>query len=232
MTGDERVDAALIAHDLRNLLQITAGALLQIDRQLDDGTRARVRKFEYAASESLARAGALSRALVDRGLQHQITAGPTCPARVLTAIRHLIELAVGPAICVDFQVSDGVPEVSCSVAELERALLNLVANARDSMPDGGSLVVSIAEEEGAAVLRVRDTGSGMTADIAAQIFRPRFTTRSGAGGSGLGLAMVRAFAEGAGGSAEVRSRVGAGTTVILRLPRAEPSFRVSPPFTV
>jgi signal transduction histidine kinase len=232
MTGNERVDAAVIAHDLGNLLQITAGALLQIDRHLDEGTRARVRRFEYAASESLARAGALSRALVDRGRRTQTICGPTCPAQVLRAIQQLIELAAGPAISVDFEVSEKVPEIACSVAELERALLNLVANARDSMPGGGTLVISMVREEDSAVLRIRDSGCGMTAQVAAQAFRPHFTTKSGTGGAGLGLAMVRGFAERAGGSAEVDSVVGAGTMVSLRLPGAGSGLRSPPPLDV
>lgn len=224
MTADDRVDAAVIAHDLRNLLQITASALLQIDRHLDGATRARVRLYEHAASESLARAGALSRALVDgaRGTA-SADAEAICPGEALSAIRHLIELAAGPAVRVGFALADDVPPVACSVRDLERALLNLVANARDAMPEGGTLVLSIARERRTAVLRVRDTGRGMSADTAAQVFDPFFTTKAACGGRGLGLAMVKRFAERAGGSAQIDSALGVGTTVTLRLPGARRS---------
>lgn len=219
MMADDRVDAAVIAHDLRNLLQITASALLQIDRHLDIDTRSRVLLYEHAASESLARAGALSRALVDRAAGSEGDGRQSvCPAQAVAAIRHLIELAVGPSVRVDFEIGDDLPSVACDPQSLERALLNLVSNARDAMPGGGNILISVAQEQGAAVLRVRDTGPGIDPELAAQLFRPFFTTRGVRGGSGLGLAMVKRFAEQSGGMAEIGNADGCGTVVTLRLP--------------
>jgi signal transduction histidine kinase len=223
MTSDKAVAAAEIAHDLRNLLQVAASALIQIDRNLDCATRERVRVFEFAASESLARAGALSRALIGGGtggsagwLRDVVEA--VSLAQAVVTIAPMIELAAGPAVCVAYEISNDAPSVACRLADLENAILNLVANARDAMPGGGHLTVSLVRDRNAALLQVRDTGAGMDAETARRVFTRYFTTKSTSGGSGLGLSIVRDFAERAGGSALIDSCIGVGTAVTLRLP--------------
>ena len=220
MTTDETVAAAVIAHDLRNQLQVVASALLQIHRHLDSTSCERVQMFERVASESLARAGALSRALICGGstgwLRDVVEA--VSLAQALTTIAPMIELAAGPVVCIAYEISDDAPLVACRLADLENAILNLVANARDAMPDGGHLTVSLVRERNAAVLQVRDTGPGMDAETAGRVFTRFFTTKSTSGGSGLGLSIVRDFAERAGGSARIDSCTGVGTVVTIRLP--------------
>jgi CheY-like chemotaxis protein len=118
--------------------------------------------------------------------------------------------------------------------QLENALLNLCLNARDAMPAGGRLTIETANvagpDEGAVPppggsigdhvsLRVSDTGVGMTPEVKARAFDPFFTTKPIGQGTGLGLSMIHGFARQSGGDARIDSRVGEGTTVILRLPR-------------
>lgn len=224
MTVDDCVDTAVIAHDLGNLLQVAASALYQMDRLLDGGSRACVRPYECAAAEALARAGALSRSLA-RSRPHVAGEGigPISIEATLLAIKPLIELAAGPAVRVAFHIANDIPTIECNARDLERAVFNLVANARDAMPDGGAIDISILRERSAAVLRVRDCGAGISAETAAQAFRPYFTTKASFGGTGLGLAMVKHFADQAGGSAEIDSTLGVGTTVVLRLPGIGPA---------
>jgi CheY-like chemotaxis protein len=118
-------------------------------------------------------------------------------------------------------------------AQLESALLNLVINARDAMPDGGSLIIEttnqiLDEAEAKALelppadyvsLRVSDTGGGMTEAVIARAFDPFFTTKPMGEGTGLGLSMVYGFARQSGGQARIQSQLGCGTQVSLYLPR-------------
>jgi len=126
-------------------------------------------------------------------------------------------------------------------SQLENALLNLCLNARDAMPSGGQIAIETANERFDAhaagqygvpagqylVIRVADTGSGMSAEVLAKAFEPFFTTKPMGEGTGLGLSMIYGFAQQSGGQVRIASQPGAGTTVTLYLPRyqgaAEPA---------
>src|SRR5262249_17151402 len=117
---------------------------------------------------------------------------------------------------------------------LEAAVLNVALNARDAMPDGGTLTIRTAKTEIAGPasvdedlkpgpyvrLTLQDTGSGMTPEVAARAFEPFFTTKSGGRGTGLGLSMVYGFAKQSGGTGTIQSHPGRGTTVRMLLPAA------------
>jgi PAS domain S-box-containing protein len=110
------------------------------------------------------------------------------------------------------------PHVRADSAGLERALLNLFANARDAMPEGGTLTIETKQEGEVVRIRVADTGIGISPVARDRVFEPTFTTKQT--GHGMGLASVRAFAERNGGSTAVESDEGVGTTVTLTLPVA------------
>jgi len=124
-----------------------------------------------------------------------------------------------------------------SSAELEPALLNLVINAKDAMPQGGRVVItasndtSVATTGGANVsLVVRDDGTGLEADVLERAFEPFFTTKPVGEGTGLGLSQVCGFCTSAGGSASIESVPGRGTTVRMQLPaRTGPAATDTPP---
>ncbi|MBX9929310.1 MAG: hypothetical protein K2X99_10390 [Gemmatimonadaceae bacterium] len=103
---------------------------------------------------------------------------------------------------------------------LEHALLNLAVNARDAMPTGGTLAITIsdARDSGRVVIAVSDTGSGIPSELHERIFDPFFTTKDATSGSGLGLAMVRRIVAEAGGTLTLQSRVDEGTTFSVSLP--------------
>jgi CheY-like chemotaxis protein len=106
--------------------------------------------------------------------------------------------------------------------EFETALVNLVVNARDAMPDGGSIIVSAKNvpAEGHVAISVEDTGVGIPEDIAAKVFDPFFTTKAVGKGTGLGLSQVHGFAHQAGGTVGLESMLGKGTRVTICLPKA------------
>jgi signal transduction histidine kinase len=118
-------------------------------------------------------------------------------------------------------VPNDVPSVHMVEDHLVLVLVNLMLNAADAMPTGGALDVSAARTAGADVeLRVRDTGTGMTADVLERAKSPLFTTKSAARGTGLGLSVCDGIVRSVGGTLDIASTAGAGTEVVIRLPRA------------
>lgn len=218
----EPLRISTLAHDFGNLLQIAASALGQIERSLDPARDARLLALSQAGAAAVARAGMLSRAMIGRGDEAPATEH-VLPAQALAAIAPLLALAAGPLVEVGFDLPGDIPAVPCGVHAFENAVLNLVTNARNAMPDGGALHLALARRGEAALLRVTDNGPGMSAATMAFVFAPYFTTRRGAGGHGLGLAAVRNFAERSGGWVEIDSTPGKGTAITIGLPLAMPA---------
>jgi CheY-like chemotaxis protein len=153
-------------------------------------------------------------------------------------MRALLVSTLGETIRIEIDTADDLWPCSADRAQLENALLNLAINARDAMPEGGSLVInavnvtlgaehSAAEPDAEAgdyvLMEVRDAGVGMSDEVRAKVFEPFFTTKEVGAGSGLGLSMIYGFAKQSGGDVTIRSELGAGTTVGLYLPRADTS---------
>jgi signal transduction histidine kinase len=223
--------SAGLAHDMGNLLQVVASALSLIDRSFARAEPANVRELCENARIAVSRMVALRGQILSLA-----RVGPTLlqrvdPAAVISSLRGLIELTLGPGICLDIECASGAPGVICDPQEFENAILNLVVNARDAMPSGGRLRLILDYHEqpwlvGEAVvttpprlvLRVGDTGCGMPPEILDRVFEPFFSTKPADRGTGLGLPMVAEFARRAHGSVEIESRLGKGTTVILNLP--------------
>ncbi len=212
--------ASGIIHDLGNLIQIATSALNTISRNRREGrdgdlvlARARV---------ALERAGALVRQSMIRSPEPSLvirkTGEPQCIASCLRDIEDLVTWVCEPDIELSMSVQTDMPLVRCNPVELQNAVLNLVINARDAMPTGGALHVSAAAHPGWARIAVSDNGCGMSPAVLQRAFDAHFTTKTQGRGSGLGLAMVRRFAQDAGGRAQVRSIQGAGTTVSIILP--------------
>lgn len=218
--------AARLAHDMKNLLQIISSAIQLIDREVDRGNTAAIHRLAQSAQSSVDRAAALSREFLDVAAVDSedpfVNVGV-----VLFGMRDLIALTAGPSIKVEVLSGDGLPSVRCSRRKLENALLNLVANARDAMPEGGQLTIALFMDDTAVslttgafevVLKVNDTGHGMSAGTLKQVLTPFFTTKPASQGTGLGLSSVRDFVANCGGSVSIDSVVGEGTSVMLRLP--------------
>lgn len=220
--------ASGIIHDLGNLIQIATSALNTMSRNRREGrdgsdpvlTRARI---------ALERAGTLVRQSMARsseaGLVIRKTGEPQCIASCLRDIEGLVSWVCEPDIELAVSIRTTMPLVRCNSVELQNAVLNLVINARDAMPTGGALHVSAAtvgdpRRPAWVEITVSDSGCGMTPAVLQRVFDTHFTTKPEGRGSGLGLAMVRRFAEEAGGRAEARSVLGVGSTFSIILPAA------------
>ena len=219
-----------MAHDLGNLLQVVASAVGLIDRAMDVETRRRVEPLVRSALGSVDRAGELTRHLLDLGRAQHRPVQRFNPGDAVLGIVDLVSLAVGPRIEVR-TLCGNAPAIRCDAREFENAILNLAVNARDAMVDGGRLTLSTHMERSPAgdasgrahpiaAVCVQDTGSGMSAEVARHVFTPLYTTKAAGRGTGLGLAMVQDFARRQGGTVDLESEQGQGTSVTLRLPGA------------
>jgi CheY-like chemotaxis protein len=155
---------------------------------------------------------------------------PVAVNRVIETMRLMLRHTIGSAITVRTELSEAVGRAICDENQLENAILNLAINARDAMPEGGTLTIGtslVSEGEGTDLppgdyvcVAVADTGQGMAPDVAARAIEPFFSTKPLGKGTGLGLAQVYGIALQSGGSLRIESAEGAGTIVRLLLPRA------------
>jgi PAS domain S-box-containing protein len=227
-----------VAHDFNNLLAVILGSLELLSRRLpaDD---ARAGRLVDAALQGARRGAALTASLLAFGRQQDLTPRPFDPTTLIVSLTPLLSPLLGPTIRLEKDFPPDLWNLRADPGQLELALLNLAANARDAMPDGGCLRLSARNVTVAAtasvfiesgprpaappgeyvVLAVCDTGTGMTEATLARAADPFFTTKGPGKGTGLGLSMVHGFAEQSGGALLLRSRLGAGTSAELWLPR-------------
>ncbi len=223
-----------IAHDFNNMLQGIGGCLDLMDRRIAQGRSEEVVRYVAAARESVDRAAGLTHRMLSFARRQALQPGPVDPDQLVLGMEDLIRRTVGPAIQLDLSLHDGVWSALCDPNQLESALLNLAINARDAMPDGGSLIISTADKTvteadlsgqddaeagGYVEIAVRDTGTGMAPEVMARVFEPFFTTKPIGQGTGLGLSQLYGFVRQSGGFVRLHSQPGEGTTVRLYLPR-------------
>jgi CheY-like chemotaxis protein len=222
-----------LAHDFNNLLTGISGSLELLELRLGQGRVNEVDRYLHIAQGAAKRAAALTHRLLAFSRRQTLDPKPTDVNRLVYDMDELIGRTVSPAVTVKVVGAADLWVVLADPNQLENALLNLCINARDAMPDGGSLTIEtenrlLADAEAKALelqpgayvsLSVSDTGSGMTADVIACAFDPFFTTKPIGEGTGLGLSMVYGFVRQSGGQARISSEPGKGTTVCLYLPR-------------
>jgi PAS domain S-box-containing protein len=221
-----------VAHDFNNLLTTILGAIDLMQRRPDD--RELRERLMTAALAAVRRGERLTKQLLSFA-RREPSGARACDVRaVLADMKPLLESALPEDIALRYELDPGIGGCGIDAAQLEAAVLNLVVNARDAMPDGGVVTVrtrrpNAAElgryslsHEGFAAVEVLDTGEGMSAEVLSHVFEPFFTTKDVGKGSGLGLAQVYGAARQAGGVATVESEPGAGAAVRLFLRTAEP----------
>ncbi|WP_244604687.1 MULTISPECIES: sensor histidine kinase [Mesorhizobium] len=212
-----------IVHDLGNLIQVASSALNRVARDPSVSTATALQPVIASARTALQRAGALVRETIGKAAEAPRDIEHTDLGSCLAEVEALIRCAWESHIRLQVRVGSDLPAAKCDRLGLQNAILNLVFNARDAMPDGGSISIdaAMAGHGHAALIEVRvaDSGIGMTQETMARAFDPFFTTKC-PGLGGIGLPMVKHFAEQHDGSVEIDSAIGAGTTVILRLPAA------------
>ena len=210
-----------IAHDLGNMAQVVASAVHCMERKLNNRSSNDLHVAMTAVHTSVDRLGELVRRIVHLGRPDPSSGVPIDLHEVFAGLKEPLTWLVGPSIRIRMSLDPNLVRPLCGRHELEDVIINLSVNARDAMPEGGDLTVhAFSGDSREVTIEVRDTGIGMDADTAAQALRPFFTTKFGAGGTGLGLAMVQQFAERTGGRIDIDSAIGVGTVVRLRLPAA------------
>ncbi|MGY6272260.1 PAS domain-containing protein [Achromobacter denitrificans] len=232
-----------IAHDFNNMLQGITGALYLIERKLATGAPEQALRFVSVAMDSANRAAHLTQRLLTFSRRQPIDPKPFSVASALQSMADLFRRYTGERVRLAFELEPGLWTVRCDKNQFENAMLNLVINARDAMPQGGVLTIAARNAHaGEPSLRqvsdlpagrfvevsVSDGGCGMTPDVLAHAFDPFYTTKPLGEGTGLGLSMIYGFARQAGGVATLESALGVGTTVRLFLPRHEGALERAP----
>ena len=215
-----------VAHDFNNLLMVISGGLDMLDRQTDPNRRQRLMDGMIRAAQ---RGASLTKQLLAFSRRQKLRPEPVDVAAQIGGMRELLDRSLRGDVHVEFDFPDSLWPVEVDPGELELVILNLAVNARDAMPNGGTIVVrgenlpGLDDDEVAGDyvrLSVIDTGVGMAPEIQSRVFEPFFTTKDIGKGSGLGLAQVHGFATQSRGTVRIRSEVGRGTSIELYLPRS------------
>jgi PAS domain S-box-containing protein len=231
-----------IAHDFNNLLTGIVGSLDLMQTRLNQGRTENVGRYINAAMTSANRAAALTHRLLAFARRQPLIPKSVDVNQLVVSLEDLLRRTIGEAIDLRIVATDDLWSTLCDPNQLESALLNLAINARDAMPDGGSLTIgtsnarldSITAETPAlspgdyVCITVADAGVGMSAEVAARAFDPFFTTKPIGQGTGLGLSMIYGFARQSNGHVTIESKIGRGTSVRLYLPRHHGEITVRP----
>jgi len=217
-----------VAHDFNNLLTPIIGGLDMLQRHQVGNERER--RLVDGALESAERAKTLVQRLLAFARRQPLQPKAVDIAALVHDMGNLIASTTGPQIKVVVEVADGLPYARADHNQLEMALLNLSVNARDAMPDGGTLRITVSCETLGPLhparlppadyvrLSVADTGVGMDHDVIARAVEPFFSTKGVGKGTGLGLSMVHGLASQLGGALTISSKPGIGTNIDLWLP--------------
>ena len=209
-----------IAHDFNNLLTAVLGSLSLLRKHLPPGDP-RADRLLGTAIQGADRGAALTQRLLAFGRRQPLRPETVQLQAIVPGMSALLRSSLGAQVQVALRFDPALPAVEVDAGQLELALLNLVVNARDAMPEGGQITLS-ARTEGAGhvVLTVADTGEGMDDATLSRAMEPFFTTKGAGKGTGLGLAMVHGFAAQSGGKLVLHSTPGTGTVAELWLPLA------------
>jgi PAS domain S-box-containing protein len=233
-----------IAHDFNNMLTGITGALDILRRRIAAGRTANLERFMDAASASAQRAATLTSRLLAFSRRQSLDPRPLDANRLILSLEELLRRSVHETIELAVVPGGGLSRAMADPNQLESAILNLVLNARDAMPEGGRLTVEtgVVDADAAFVaarpemaegryvaISVTDTGVGMAPDVAERAFDPFFTTKPLGQGTGLGLSMVYGFARQSGGQVRIRSQPGLGTSVTIYLRATEAEEPVAAP---
>ena len=218
-----------VAHDFNNLLMVVSGQAQSLLRRTTD--QKNIRSLE-AILTAASRGEALTRQLLTFSRRQTQNPRTVHLGQTVAAFHDVLASSARGKIDLHIDIPQDVWPVSIDIPEFELALVNLVVNARDAMPEGGSITVSaenvtlrgtetVDSLKGEfAALTVSDTGAGIPPEVLPKIFEPFFTTKTPDKGTGLGLSQAYGFMQQSGGGIVVRSQVGQGTQVTLYLPRS------------
>ena len=212
-----------IAHDFNNMLAVVSGGTRLLRRRLPE-TDSEIERLLEGIDQGVNHATGLTSRLLAFSRRRPITRQVIDTNTLVGSMADILRYATGRGVELQTVLAPDCPPVFCDPNQLENAVLNLVVNARDAMPDGGRIAIETTKRSGDgqiaiahAAISVKDTGRGMPPDVVLRAFEPFFTTK-GEKGTGLGLAQVQSLARQAGGYVAIESAPGKGTTVTLHLP--------------
>jgi signal transduction histidine kinase len=219
-----------IAHDFNNLLTTISGNLQLLGRLVEDE---RQQRYVRHAMHGVERGAKLIRQLLAFSRKQCLSPEPVDINELASAVGELLSPTIGTGIRVEVATEQGLWPALVDATQLELMLLNLAFNARDAMPQGGTITIETAGldrvedhlsgdlQPGQYVcISVKDTGTGMSPEVLARAFDPFFTTKAPGKGTGLGLSQAYGFARQSGGAIKIESEFGRGTAVRIFLPRA------------
>ncbi|WP_213880057.1 PAS domain-containing protein [Pseudomonas sp. dw_358] len=223
-----------IAHDFNNLLLGITGSLELIQKRINKGSTTNLERLIDGAMHSATRAAGLTHRLLAFARRQPLVPKPTDVTALLLGMEDLLQRTLGPQYQLDLAGAADLWPTLCDPHQLESAILNVVINARDAMPQGGQIQVVVSNQRIEADMLVvgsdissgdyvsvciQDHGTGMPADVRLRAIEPFFTTKPLGQGTGLGLSMVYGFAKQSEGHLDIQSRPGQGTSVAILLPR-------------
>lgn len=214
-----------VAHDFNNLLAAVLGGLNILERRLEipEPEMRIVEQMRHVATQGTE----LVRRMMAFARQQELSPSIVEPASLCESVAGLVSHTLGGMVTVNWHCPDGGLNLYVDRSQLELALTNLIINARDAMPTGGEIQVSIealherAGDKPKLRIRTVDTGCGIPADKLAKVTEPFFTTKEAGKGTGLGLSMVSGFVHQSGGDLRIDSVEGKGTTIDIILPATE-----------
>ena len=232
-----------VAHDFNNLLAAVLGGIHVLERRLTLGEREKliIDQMRHAAEHG----AELVRRMMAFARKQDLSPTSVEPSSLCLSVAGLVEHTLGGTISIDWQCPDTASNLFVDKSQLELALLNLILNARDAMPDGGGVTVTISETSERDVpdapllasgdyvrIRVTDQGTGIADSDIEKITEPFYTTKEAGKGTGLGLSMVLGFVQQSGGRLLITSKIGSGTTIDMILPSTpQPVAKRSKPKT-
>jgi signal transduction histidine kinase/CheY-like chemotaxis protein len=218
-----------VAHDFNNLLAVILGSLSLLKKTVPDDPR--IFRLLDRAIQGAERGATLTTRLLAFARRQELKVEVVALQRLIPDMLDFLRHSVGPNVAIHVEIAPEVSAIEVDANQLELALINLAVNARDAMPQGGSLTIACHDEDNGrrvglprdplVCIAVTDTGEGMTAATVARAQEPFFTTKGIGKGTGLGLSMVHGFTAQSGGAMRITSQPGKGTTVSMWLPRAK-----------
>ena len=233
-----------VAHDFNNLMTVVIGNLNSAERRLERaGTvdSASVGKPIAAAMQGARRAATLTQRLLAFSRQQVLSPKQVDLNRMVGSLSEMLTRTVGETVAVETILGSGLWPTFVDGSQLENAVVNLVVNARDAMPDGGKITIETANASldeaycrqfgdvtpgQYVLLSVTDTGTGISPENLSKVFEPFFTTKTASTSTGLGLAMIYGFVKQSKGHIQIYSEVGHGTSAKIYLPRMAGAARI------
>jgi PAS domain S-box-containing protein len=226
-----------VAHDFNNLLMAVMGNLDLLRKRIPDDPR--LHRLIDGALQGAERGASLTQRLLAFARQQDLRAVPIDLRALIHGMVDLLERSLGPRVALRVDIPQGLPPARIDANQLELAILNLAINARDAMPDGGSIDIKVSQYQSSSdpalksgsylKLSAIDTGMGMTPEILKRAVEPFFSSKPLGKGTGLGLSMVHGLAVQLGGALQLTSTVGKGTTATLILPVATKAPKAESP---